>query len=49
VATAVTGRWAAVFLQALADPILDEDAPRSLVAKPAPVWLIAARALACSL
>lgn len=42
VATALVGRWAAVFLQALGDPILDDDAPRSLVATPAPPWLTAA-------
>jgi hypothetical protein len=42
VATALVGRWAAVFLQALGDPILDDDAPRSLVATPAPAWLTAA-------
>ena len=42
VATALVGRWAAVFLQALGDPILDDDAPRSLVATPAPAWLVAA-------
>lgn len=40
--TALVGRWAAVFLQALGDPILDERAPRSLVATPAPAWLTAA-------
>ncbi|MEO6775011.1 MAG: hypothetical protein ABI467_18745 [Kofleriaceae bacterium] len=42
VATAVIGRWAAVFLQALGDPILDDHAPRSLVATPAALWLSAA-------
>lgn len=42
VVTAVAGRWAAVFLQALGDPIMDDTAPRSLVATPAPAWLIAA-------
>ncbi len=42
VATAVAGRWAAVFLQALGDPILDDHASRSLVATPAPGWLTAA-------
>jgi hypothetical protein len=42
VATALVGRWAAVFLQALGDPILDDDAPRSLVAVPAPAWITAA-------
>jgi adenosylcobinamide-GDP ribazoletransferase len=45
VATAVAGRWAAVFLQALGDPILDDHAPRSLVATPAPAWLTAALGL----
>jgi cobalamin synthase len=42
VATAVIGRWAAVFLQALGEPILDDNSPRSLVATPAPLWLTAA-------
>lgn len=42
VATAVTGRWAAVFLQSLGDPILDDRSPRSLVATPAPLWLTVA-------
>jgi len=42
VAAAIVGRWAAVFLQALGDPILDDDSPRSLVATPAPAWLTAA-------
>jgi len=42
IATALVGRWAAVFLQALGDPILDDDAQRSLVATPAPAWLTAA-------
>ena len=46
VATAVVGRWAAVFLQAIGDPILDDDTPRSLVASPAPMWLIGALSLA---
>src|SRR5262249_50073431 len=41
VATALAGRWAAAFLQALGDPILDDNAPRSLVATPAPAWLTA--------
>lgn len=45
VAVAVTGRWAAVFLQALADPIY-EGGKRSLVAQPAPLWLTAALSLA---
>jgi adenosylcobinamide-GDP ribazoletransferase len=39
VATAVVGRWAAMFLQALGDPILDDQSPRSLVTTPAPAWL----------
>jgi hypothetical protein len=42
VATVLVGRWAAVFLQALGDPILDDDSPRSLVATPTPAWLTAA-------
>src|SRR5690606_30214384 len=42
VATALVGRWAAVFLQALGAPILDDDAERSFVATPAPAWLTAA-------
>jgi len=42
VATAVAGRWAAIFLQALGDPIVDDDSPRSLVATPAPLWLVGA-------
>ena len=42
VATAVVGRWAAVFLQALGDPIAHDEAQRSLVAVPAPAWLTAA-------
>jgi len=41
VATALVGRWSAIFLQALGDPILDDHAPRSLVATPAPAWLTA--------
>lgn len=41
VATAVVGRWAAVLLQALGDPI-DPEPTRSLVATPAPAWLTAA-------
>src|SRR5690606_36692802 len=31
VTTALVGTWAAVFLQALGDPILDDHAPRSFV------------------
>ncbi len=41
-ATALVGRWAAVFLQALGDPIIDDDAPRSLVVTPPPAWLTGA-------
>ena len=44
-AAAVVGRWAAVFLQALGDPIHYAD-KRSLVATPAPAWLTAAISLA---
>jgi len=44
-AMAVTGRWAAVFLQALGDPIAEGE-KRSLVAQPAPMWLTAALSLA---
>lgn len=50
VATAVVGRWAAVFLQGLGDPI--DDPPlrpqlrRSLVATPTPAWLTAALSIA---
>ncbi len=46
VATAVAGRWAAVFLQALGDPIYDVESPRSLVATPAPLWLVGAISIA---
>jgi len=43
VATALGGRWAAVFLQALGDPVIPrDDGRRSLVATPAPAWLTAA-------
>ena len=42
VATAVLGRWAAVFLQALGDAINTDTHARSLVAVPAPAWLVAA-------
>ncbi|MEJ7601845.1 MAG: hypothetical protein WKG01_28360 [Kofleriaceae bacterium] len=41
-ATAVLGRWAAIFLQALGDPIAGGDERRSLVATPSPAWLTAA-------
>ena len=44
-ATAVVGRWAAVFLQAIGDPI-HYDEKRSLVATPAPAWLTAALGVA---
>ncbi len=44
-ATAVVGRWSAVFLQAIGDPILDPDRERSLVATSSPAWLIAAISL----
>jgi cobalamin synthase len=46
IATAVVGRWAAVFLQALGEPIAQDDAGRSLVATPTPAWLTAALSLA---
>lgn len=50
VTTAVVGRWAAVFLQALGDPILGDDTRRSLVATPTPAWLTATLSLAvCAL
>lgn len=42
VATAVVGRWSAMFVQALGDPITHDGARRSLVAAPAPAWLVAA-------
>ncbi|MFN0245902.1 MAG: hypothetical protein ACKV2T_03270 [Kofleriaceae bacterium] len=42
VATAVVGRWAAIFLQGLGDPIAHDESARSLVAVPAPAWLTAA-------
>lgn len=41
VATAVVGRWAAMFLQALGEPIAPDDARRSLIAAPPPPWLVA--------
>jgi len=31
-----------MFIQALGDPITHDDAPRSLVATPAPAWLVVA-------
>jgi len=45
VATAVVGRWSAMFIQALGDPIAHDDARRSLIATPAPAWLVAAISL----
>jgi adenosylcobinamide-GDP ribazoletransferase len=45
VATALVGRWAAVFLQAVGDPIVDDVERRSLVATPAPAWMTAALSL----
>src|SRR5580704_7695709 len=38
VTTAVVGRWTAVFLQAIGDPIDDHGDSRSLVASPASAW-----------
>jgi adenosylcobinamide-GDP ribazoletransferase len=49
VATAVVGRWSAIFLQALGDPIGDDDARRSLIATPAPLWLIAVLGIATAM
>jgi cobalamin synthase len=49
VATALVGRWAAVFLPALGDPIVDDETRRSLVATPAPAWLTAALSLGVAL
>jgi adenosylcobinamide-GDP ribazoletransferase len=45
IATAVVGRWAAMFVQALGEPIDPDGARRSLVAAPAPAWLVAATSL----
>ena len=42
VATVMAGRYAAIFLQALGDPIREDGEHRSLVATPAPAWLTAA-------
>jgi adenosylcobinamide-GDP ribazoletransferase len=42
VATAVLGRWSAMFVQALGDPIGHDGARRSLIAAPAPPWLVVA-------
>ena len=44
-ATAVVGRWAAVFLQSIGDAIEPDESQRSLVAAPAPAWLIGALSL----
>jgi cobalamin synthase len=49
IAAAMVGRWAAVFLQSLGDPIApDDDTGRSLVATPAPAWLIGALSVAAA-
>ena len=45
-ATALAGRWAAVFLQALGDAIDVDERSRSLVAIPAPAWLVGAISIA---
>lgn len=45
-ATAVVGRWAAVFLQAIGDPLPPEAGSRSLVATPSPAWLTVAISVA---
>jgi cobalamin synthase len=45
IAIAMVGRWAAVFLQALGDPIPHDESSRSLVATPTPAWLTAALSL----
>jgi cobalamin synthase len=45
IATAVAGRWSAMFIQALGDPIAHDDVRRSLVATPAPAWLVVALSL----
>ena len=42
VATALVGRWSAMFVQALGDPVTNDDSRRSLIAAPAPAWLVAA-------
>jgi adenosylcobinamide-GDP ribazoletransferase len=42
VATALVGRWSAMFVQALGDPITHDESRRSLIAAPAPAWLVAA-------
>jgi adenosylcobinamide-GDP ribazoletransferase len=45
IATALVGRWAAMFVQALGEPIDADGARPSLVATPAPAWLVAALSL----
>lgn len=42
IATAVVGRWAAMFVQALGEPIDADSSRPSLIAAPAPAWLVAA-------
>lgn len=42
IATAVVGRWAAMFVQALGEPIDAGGARRSLIAAPPPAWLVGA-------
>lgn len=46
VATAMVGRWSAVFLQAIGDPVPPDGNQRSLVATPSPAWLTAAISVA---
>jgi cobalamin synthase len=46
IATALVGRWSAMFIQAFAAPVGSDDARRSLIAAPAPAWLVAAISLA---
>lgn len=45
IATAVVGRWAAMLLQAIGDPVDDRFGTRSLVAAPVPVRLVIAASL----
>ena len=45
IAAALVGRWSAMFVQALGDPIAPDGARRSLVTAPAPAWLVAAISL----
>lgn len=42
VATALVGRWSAMFVQALGEPIRNDHSDRSLVVVPAPAWIVAA-------